>query len=472
MSHPPVRPPPRQPVLGALWARLAEAPLAVAVWTGFVAAALSCLATIGIALVLWIPDADATATSTSIVHAGVITFLIAMHGGAHLNGVHIGFVPLGMTAAVVAACARLARPAWAHPRSGAESVTRIVAAQVGAFTTTCALLVPSARLGTTWVGWTGTLLGAAVVSAVGFGLAASRGRGQDLADGLPAMLAASARAAAAGVAVFLAGGAVLAAITTAVHHGRFTALSRALGGGAASMPLALLQTLTAPNAAVAGSAYLAGPGFDVGAAQYGLSGNRTGSVPAFPILAGLPSGGSTAPVAVLVLAAVTVLAAGVVAGWLAHRGVRERSWRIGVAAAALGGVLTGAGLALLTALAGGQLGEHTLRSVGASPLQMALVVCAEVGATALVTGLIARAARVLLVHRTAGAASVSVASAAVPSADAADNPAPASAASVDVAPLRVVPDDNANNSGDDNGTDVDTVNADNVTEELPTAAAS
>lgn len=448
-------------------------------WTGFVSAALSCLATIGIALLLWIPDADATATSTSIVHAGVITFLIAMHGGAHLNGVHIGFVPLGMTAAAVTACARLARPAWAHPRASAESVLRMVAAQVGAFTATCALLVPSARLGTTWLGWTGTLLGAAVVSAVGFALAASRGRGRDLAGRVPAMVAASARAAAAGVAVFLTGGAVLAAISTAVHHGRFTALSRALGGGVASMPLALLQTLTAPNAAVAGSAYLAGPGFDVGAAHFGLNGNRTGSLPAFPILAGLPGGSSAAPAAVLVLAVVTVLAAGVVAGWLAHRGVRERSWRIGVAAAALGGLLTGAALAVLAALAGGRLGEHTLRSVGASPLLMALVVSAEVGATAVVICLVARAVRALQIHRTAAAAPVLVASTAAPSADAVTSPAPASAAApADMAPLRAVPDDDAN----DNGIDVDTVSADNVradnvradnvTEELPTAAAS
>lgn len=407
MSERPSRPAPPEPLFGDLRARLADAPLAVAVWTGFAAAALSCLVTIGVALLLWIPDADATATSSSIVHAGVITFLIALHGGAHLNGVHIGFVPLGMTIAAIAACARLGRPAWAHPHASTVPAVRMIAAQVAAFTATCGLLVPSARLGTTWMGWTGTLLGAVAVSTVGFGVAAHRAGGIDLAARASTLIRAAARAATAAMASFLAGGAVLATATTVLHHGRFTGLSRVLAGGVSSVPVALLQTLSAPNAVIAGSAYLAGPGFDLGAAHYSMTGNRTASVPAFPILAGLPAGSSAAPMIVLVLAALTVLGGGGTAGWLAHRGTRLQKWRDGLAAAALGGIFTGAALGALSALAGGKLGSQALRSVGPAPLWVALAVGAEVGAIAVVVSLVARAWTALRAHRGATSAAIS-----------------------------------------------------------------
>lgn len=412
MSERPSRPAPPEPLFGDLRARLAEAPLAVAVWTGFAAAALSCLVTIGVALLLWIPDADATATSSSIVHAGVITFLIALHGGVHLNGVHIGFVPLGMTIATIAACARLARPAWAHPHACTVPAVRMIAAQVAAFTATCGLLVPSARLGTTWMGWTGTLLGAVIVSTIGFGIAAQRAAGVDLTARASTLIRAAARAATAGVASFLAGGAVLAAAMTVLHHGRFTTLSRVLAGGVSSVPVALLQTLSAPNAVIAGSAYLAGPGFDLGAAHYSVTGNRTASVPAFPILAGLPAGTSAATVIVLVLAALTVLGAGGTAGWLAHRGTRHRGWRDGLAAAALGGLFAGVALGVLSALGGGELGSQALRSVGPAPLWVALAVGAEVGAAAVVVSLVARGWTALRTHREATSASISAVSAA------------------------------------------------------------
>ena len=369
---------------------MTDLPLALALWTGFAAAALSCLLTIGVALVLWIPDADATATSTSIVHAGVITFLTAMHGGVHLNGVHIGFVPLGMPLAVIAACLRFSRSTWSHPRAATVSPGRLIGAQAGAFTVTCALLVPSARLGTTSLGWTGTLLGAAVVSTLGFGLGAVRVGVVDPREWLPLPLRTAVQAATAALAVLITGGALLAAVATGLAHGRFATLSNALAGGVSSVPIAVLETLTVPNAVLAASAFLAGPGFDVGAAHYAVTGSRPGPVPGFPILSGLPRAASTAPVAVLILAVFTVLGAGLVAGLLAHRGTRTGGWRAGMAVAALAGVVAGAVMSVLSALAGGQLGAHALRSVGPSPWWVGLVVAGEVAALAVVTDLVRR----------------------------------------------------------------------------------
>ena len=365
---------------------LAESALAFAVWTGFAAAMLSCLLTISLALLLWIPDADATATSSSVVHAGVITFLLALHGGARVNGVQVGFVPLGMTAAAVAACWRLGRSLWSHPAAAADRTAALVAAQVAAYAATCVALAPSARLGTTSVAWTGALLGAVGVAVVGFGGCALRA-GRIHLRPLPTVLTGAARAGAAASAVFVAGGAALAAATTLAQHDRFFDLSRALARGISGLPVALIDACAAPNAVIASVGYLAGPGFSVGSAHYSLRGNTPGNVPAFPVLSGLPAGTGSAAGSVVVLAAVTVLAAGVLAGWSVSRDARIAGWRAGLAASAASGLVAGVLLGAASVLAGGRLGTHSLRTVGAPPLLVLFCVTLEVGLTAGLTQL-------------------------------------------------------------------------------------
>ena len=349
-----------------------------------------------IALILWIPDSTATGTSGSTVHAGVLTFLTAQHGGIRLSGVDVGFVPLGLTLLAVALCRRSARVLWFLPvvrrDLGPARVARLTGVQILAYAVTCAALLPFSVVGTSRAPGLGVVLGAIGVGAAGFGSAAlaMTPAGPILWQRLPATARAATRAGSAAAAVYLAGGALLAAAATALKAGRFVDLSHGLGTGVAGVAVAALNTLAAPNAAVASTSLLAGPGFAVGYnSTYSLLSSHPGPVPAFPVLAGLPSGAAT-PVQVLVLAALTVLAAGGCAGRLAHRGTRAAGWLAMLRAAVSGAVISGVLLAAAAALAGGRMGAHQLSAVGASPWHIGAAATVEVACVAVVTGALAR----------------------------------------------------------------------------------
>ena len=118
-------------------------------------------------------------------------------------------------------------------------------------------------------------------------------------------------------AVLTAVGAVLAGASLAVHLPEVKAASDALAPGAGGAALLLLAQLAyAPNAIIWAVAYTLGPGFAFGAGTViAPTGSVLGAVPAFPMLAALPSGaqpGGPAWVPVLVLA--TPYLAGVFAG--------------------------------------------------------------------------------------------------------------------------------------------------------------
>ena len=76
------------------------------------------------------------------------------------------------------------------------------------------------------------------------------------------------------------------------------ALSRQVGGGWGSVPILLLGVLAAPNAVIAGAAYLAGPGFAIGTGGTASAlSTAHGVLPAFPLLGAMPQGhGATGPV--------------------------------------------------------------------------------------------------------------------------------------------------------------------------------
>jgi len=145
------------------------------------------------------------------------------------------------------------------------------------------------------------------------------------------------------------------------------------------VPILLLGVLAAPNAVIAGIGYLAGPGFAVGA-QTTVSPFSTahGTMPAFPILGGLPSGHGADPAAWLLIA-VTPLVAGLV---LARFAWRTNGWtaRLRVVGSAIGFVALG--LAVLAWQGGGSIGTGDLSAIGASPWQLGLAVTAAVSVVA------------------------------------------------------------------------------------------
>ncbi|GAA2948824.1 MULTISPECIES: cell division protein PerM [Streptomyces] len=196
-------------------------------------------------------------------------------------------------------------------------------------------------------------------------------------DGRPGV---AARAAAAGVAVLLGGGALVVAVSLVVHGTEAQAsLLRLTEGWSGRFAVLLLCAALVPNAAVWGASYALGPGFVLGAGHVvgPLSSAPPPFLPTFPLLAAVPEAGQGALVH---WAAGTVpVVAGVVVGRTVvkgaapgegggtkpggGRGVGWSPWR-GACAAALAALLCAAVLAGLAALAGGPLGVAVLARFG------------------------------------------------------------------------------------------------------------
>jgi len=194
---------------------------------------------------------------------------------------------------------------------------------------------------------------------------------------------------AATTAVLLAGGAVVAGASFAMHAGRATSLAAASDPGFVG-GLALFATGLAlvPNAALWGSAWLAGPGFAVGAGTaVGPFGTTLGAVPALPLLAALPGG--PVPTWLGVAALAVPVAAGALGGVLLARRLRCDAGRAALEGLALG-PCAGLAMAVMAWLSGGPLGGGRLTDVGPSWRQVGLAVAVEVGVAAAAAAAVVR----------------------------------------------------------------------------------
>ncbi|MFF9452595.1 cell division protein PerM [Streptomyces flaveolus] len=135
-----------------------------------------------------------------------------------------------------------------------------------------------------------------------------------------ARLGAATRAAAAGVAVLVGGGALLL-VTSLVWHGGAArgAFLRLSEGWSGQFAVLLLCLTLVPNAAVWAAVYGLGPGFVLGAGHVvgPLSSSAAPLLPPFPLLAAVPEAGPGTPLHWA--AGVVPLAAGVVVGWFTAR---------------------------------------------------------------------------------------------------------------------------------------------------------
>jgi hypothetical protein len=371
---------------GSLWLSAA--------WTGVGAAAVC--ATLGIVAVsvCWLPVAGATAHPMSALHAGLLTFLAALHGGITVDGTSGAFLPLGLLIIVALAAYRagsaLGDSAADLDERDPARLGQALLVQTLAFTITALITIPFAHLGTS----SAPLLGVAAGGLVVFGLSGGAGfvRASALRDvfteRVPDTVVRGARAATAALLVYLGIGAVLVAGSLVVHHGRVEELSRQVGGGWGGVPILLLGLLAAPNAAIAAATYLAGPGFAVGAGTHvGPAGATHGLVPAFPVLGALPDGAANPVVWVLVV--VTPLSAGIVAARVCGRAAtwRARFTQLG-ATCGLAAVV----MAVLAWQGGGSIGSDRLATVGASPWLSGAVVAGELASVgSLALGIVALA---------------------------------------------------------------------------------
>ncbi len=194
-------------------------------------------------------------------------------------------------------------------------------------------------------------------------------------------------------------GALLAGGSFAVHLGQVRALTDSLAPGLIGAVLLLLAELAyVPNAVIWAVAYSLGPGFAFGAGTVvAPTGSALGALPAFPMLAALPSGprdGVPAWLSLAVLATpyLAAVAGGILTVRIMPTLVLEAAPLWGFASGASAGCVVG----LLAAFAGGPLGDGRLAAVGPSGWQAGLVAILEMGVTAAIS---AGAANWLMLRR-------------------------------------------------------------------------
>jgi hypothetical protein len=344
-----------------------------AVWTGGMAALTGAAFGAAIAVLCWLPDAGVSGHPWSAVRAGVLGFLAVQHGGIVLDRVPTTFAPLlgvfvvaGLAWRAATALADVATQLGEHRR---RALLRASLVQAASYAGVCLALVPVSRLGTTSARPVPTALAAFLLFGC-VAVAASVG------PALPAHVRAGVRGAGAGLAVYVGAGALLVGGSLVMHASEVMRLSRQLGGGLSGLPVLVLGILCAPNAAVAGAAYLAGPGFAVGTGTAVTAfSNSHGVLPAFPLLAALPTGDGANAV-VLSWMVISLLGAGWVAAQVAGHAEGVRGVAVAVAVA-------GCGMALLAWVGGGAIGSGRLSAIGASPWQAGLTVAGEMAAVAL-----------------------------------------------------------------------------------------
>ncbi|MFV0320350.1 MAG: DUF6350 family protein [Microbacterium sp.] len=153
------------------------------------------------------------------------------------------------------------------------------------------------------------------------------------------------------------------------------------------------QLVYLPTLIVWALAWIAGPGFGLGVGSaVSPAGTQTGPVPGIPILGAVPE--SISPWLLLVL--LLPIGVGALAGWIVRsRRVDADPLLPRLVITASIGVLTGAGAALLAALAAGSMGPGRLAAVGPEPGPVAVAVGLEVlvGAGILLLGPLARRPR-------------------------------------------------------------------------------
>lgn len=181
------------------------------------------------------------------------------------------------------------------------------------------------------------------------------------------------RAGAAGAVVLVGGGALLVAVSLALHGGLVrSSFAQVTDVWSGRFAVLLLAAALVPNAAVWGAAYGLGPGFALGTGGVAgpLAVNAGPTLPSFPLLAAVPTEGPGSPLtwaagAVPLVAGIAV--ACFTAGAAAPaRGERDAAWSRGRTAlvALVAAALCGVAMAGLAALAGGPMGVAALADFG------------------------------------------------------------------------------------------------------------
>ncbi|MFC8346198.1 DUF6350 family protein [Streptomyces sp. NPDC057280] len=398
----------RRSPLSSLPARLRDRSpgLAASVVSGALAAGLGLGSLAVLVMVLWISSPYPDSGPGGALHVAAALWLLA-HGAElvrtdTLSGVPapVGVTPLLLLVLPVWLVHRAARDVVADDEdtAGAAGWTAFAGVVLGylAVGAGAALYAAGGELRPSWV-WTGVCVPAVVTVAAGAGVWTAHGRPRGPVDSalllLPApvrrlvlgpdagrRLGVAARAAGAGVALLVGGGALLLA-SSLVWHGGAARLSflQLTEGWSGRFAVLLLCVALVPNAAVWSLSYALGPGFELGAGHVvgPLSSAPAPLLPPFPLLAAVPEAGTGTWLnwvagSVPVVAGVTVgwFVAGAASGGSGRKGrgagQEAAVWTRGrtVGTAGLAAVLCAASVTLLAALAGGPLGVAALAWFG------------------------------------------------------------------------------------------------------------
>lgn len=330
--------------LSSLFARLRERSpgLAAGLLGGVLAAGLGLGSLAVLVMVLWISSPYPDSGPGGALHVAAALWLLA-HGAELVRTDTLSGVPapMGLTPLLL-----LLLPVWLVHRAARDAVDDDSASGWPAFAgvvlgylavgTGAALYAAGGDLRPQWV-WTGVCVPLVVTVAAGAGVWTAYGRPREPVDSalllLPAgvrrlllgpdarrRLGVAARAAGAGVAVLVGGGALLLGASL-VWHGDAARLSflQLTEGWSGRFAVLLLCLALIPNAAVWSTSYALGPGFALGAGHVvaPLSSAPAPLLPPFPLLAAVPEAGTGtwlnwAAAGVPVVAGVTV-------GWFVGR---------------------------------------------------------------------------------------------------------------------------------------------------------
>ncbi|MGI9157278.1 MAG: cell division protein PerM [Marmoricola sp.] len=337
---------------------------------GLGAAGGGLLVAMAIAVTGWfVADGGAHGDTRDALRVGADAWLVGH--GSHLTfgGVDYTVVPLGLSVLLAWVAYRAGH--WAGSSSALGEDRELLG---GAGLMTCSYVVvavvTSVVAGTTEVNGSLVLaLLGCVVLAGGFGgvgIVTGAARWSVVRQQLPGWVWPVVRASLTTLLGFLVCAGALVTASLLLHIGSAASLISRLGLHTGdSLMLVVLSALVAPNAVLLGGSYLLGPGFAVGTGTVvSPSVVALGPLPAFPLLAALPSSGATAWYGTALMA-LPVLAAAVSVA-LVQRRHPVLAWDLAALRGLGAGVLAGLAAGLLIGLGGGALGTGRMADIGAS----------------------------------------------------------------------------------------------------------
>jgi hypothetical protein len=375
----------------------ADRPLAVTGAIAACAAAGTGLAVLTmLALIGWIAAPHAGLGLTGVLRTAALLWLIGHHVGFALPGAgRIGMLPLGLVLLPGALLWRAGR--WVV-RAGGVSRLRHVGYAALALAVPYAMVAGALALASSSSMATASLSQAVAcpfllaLTAGGLGGARALTTWPRLVGLLPDRLRSLTVGTAGALAVVVAVGALLAGASLAIHLREFRAVEGTLDPGAVGAVLLLLAQLAyVPNAIVWAISFTLGPGFAFGTGTViAPTGSALGQLPAFPMLAALPSGvhSGVPPVLSVAVLAVPYLA-GAFGGLLMTRAAPALALETAPVWGFACGAAAGCVLGVFAAVAGGPLGDGRLAAVGPSGWQVGVVAALQVGVAAAVTAGIA-----------------------------------------------------------------------------------